>query len=211
VQSDPASRSDLKAFDKNPKEMWNQGVVLEASGAAKAGAKIGFAGGFVISGTENLVRYKRGEKTGGRAALDTAISSTKCSAECAVISAGAVIIKRTISCFERNSAPIVIAQMALETGKDCCRAIGGRITGRELLNRTGKNVVKNGTSWACAESGAVIGTVICPGIGTFIGGVSGGVAGFILGAHIAEKGPSVIKLQYQVLLARFGWAQEQAA
>jgi len=213
----PVLSSDkAKKLLKNPKKLRNQGIALEAKGAAKSGAIVGFVGGTVTGGIDNFGRYKRGEKTGCEAVLDTAISSTKCGAETATISAGAVIVKRqmTHQFFERlgrSSAPIFIAQTVLEMGKDSFRAIGGQITRQELLDRTGKNVVKNGTSWACAEAGAVLGTAICPVIGTFIGGVSGGIAGSFLGEHIVEKSPGVIKSQYHWLRTRLGYAHRQAA
>jgi hypothetical protein len=75
---------------------------------------------------------------------------------------------------------VAVVVTAVDIFKDVGRAVTGKIGGKELAVRSGKNVVKGGAGWGGMEAGAAIGTMICPGPGTIIGGIIGGIGGGFL-------------------------------
>ena len=66
----------------------------------------------------------------------------------------------------------------------CCR---GRISGKQFAKNTAVNAVSVGTGTVGAWAGGLIGTVICPGLGTLAGGLIGGLCGGVAGGAGTKK------------------------
>lgn len=173
---------------KQPAASKKGGIKGELVGAVRGGAIAGVIVDGGLSSIRNINAFRKGEKTASEATLSIAKDSAKGAGRGAVVGAASVGAKQVLlkvgaRGLARSSAPIAIATTGLEVGKDVIRYVKGSISGEELIEKSGKNVAKGGTAWACAEGCALIGSCLGP-FGTIVGGLAGGMAGFLLGEEL---------------------------
>ena len=159
--------------------------------AVRSGALIGAAVGGGLSAIANTVDLMKGRKSAPEATVDTLKDTVVCAATGAAVggvsvAAEAALLKAGVGALSRGAAPVAVGLTVVEVGKDVGRLLQGNMSKKELALKTGKNVVKGGTTWGGMEGGAAIGTLIFPGIGTVVGGALGGIAGAMLGGWVTK-------------------------
>ncbi len=207
-----ASPETIKQIRKTgvecPKAVQSTGVSSDTSTrvATRTGAKvrgndltrvvtrdIGRASGnaaLVSAGVQVVVDVVTGERNAKQIATGAAHASGEAGAKTAAalsVRQGAIVAaervgSETIKKVVRGSGATTVIFAAVEQIADTGRLCAGTIDPDEYARRSGANV---GGS-AAAYGGAVLGTAICPGIGTVIGGLVGGLAGSSLGRGLVK-------------------------
>ncbi|MBP1934997.1 hypothetical protein [Ammoniphilus resinae] len=166
---------------------------------AKAGAV--FSGAF--SGARNLTSVINGEKEVGEAIVDTAVDTAKGAAVSYVVSAGGSLVKAGMqeaskrivheggkslaTSLSKGNAPALIVSTTLEVGKSVKRYIDGDIDSKELMVELGEKGTGIIASTYGAELGAILGTLVLPGIGTIAGSIIGGMVGYMAGSQLYQS------------------------
>jgi hypothetical protein len=153
------------------------------SGGVEVAAGV-FFGVQAVRGGACIKDVARGVAVNGAAAAGT--SAVKTTAALGLRQGLHAVAERTAReglkrVLKSNGATTVVFAV-VEQGADTIRLASGKITKSEYAERTGGNVVSTGGALA----GAALGTVLLPGVGTFLGGLVGGVLGQIGGAKAAR-------------------------
>jgi len=194
--STPRTQKDIKKIAKNADRgnITDQDILpplgetlkRSAFSGAKAGAVAGAGIGSAVSITKNTIDVYKGEKSVKSAMIDTAVETSCATADAAVKgsvgsmarTAGIHIAAKTgtplLKSVLRSGGPAAAAIGAVEIVKDLCLYTTDRIDGEELGKRSKKTGLTTVSAWGGAETGAAIGTAICPGPGTIVGGILGG-------------------------------------
>jgi len=185
VQSKPISRAETVELANNPFAA-DKLVSSKMINAVKSSAITGGTISGAVSALSNIAAYHKNNKSGKEAVIDTLKDTAGGAASSGVIggltvTAESTLLRAGFRSAARSSAPVAIGLTLFDVGKDVYKAANGDLTGKEFAKSTVGNIGKGATTWAGMEGGAVLGTAICPGIGTAIGGIVGGIAGCLFG------------------------------
>ena len=178
-ESRPLSHSDAQRLAQGKTGKLDSLIVAKSIGAAvKNGAVSGALHGSGFSVATNLHGMINGRLSVAEAATAVAVDTTTSAARGAgtvLVAEGVkyagkqVLTKGAAQAFIKGSAPLAVAGCAVELAIDTCR-------GEFTVEKAAKSAGRAASAWAGCEGGAMLGTVIMPGVGTIVGGIVGGLA-----------------------------------
>lgn len=159
--------------------------------AARQGAMIG--GTFSLA--RNAYQVARDGKAIGTAAVDVVVDTGTAAAGAYAVGASSTALagamqtagSQLVRNLGKSNAPAVIVQSAAMLGKTFYRVVNGDLPASALASHISREGVLLATSMTGSNLGAMVGTVVMPGIGTLVGGLVGGmVATMLSGSLYAE-------------------------
>lgn len=150
--------------------------------------------GGVVAAVRNAGAVLRGEKSAREAARDTAVDTAAAAAVGAATGLVAGLARASFRRFglgvlARTSAPVVVGLTAVDIGRDVLARSRRQITDVQLRDRVVGHLFVGGTTWIGIEAGAVLGTLVMPGLGTTLGAMAGGAAGSQVGVWLTREDP----------------------
>lgn len=152
--------------------------------------------GAAIMGTFTLVRnaYQLAttDKTVGAAAAEVAVDTSKAAAGAYVVGASSTALagamqnasSQLVRNLGRSNAPAVIVQSAAVLATTFYRVLNDELEPGEFVAHISREGVMLATSMTGSNLGAMVGTVIMPGVGTLVGGLVGGIVATMLSGSL---------------------------
>ncbi len=158
------------------------GRISHAAGVE--GAKYGAAFGAGISGAQNIVKYGKGEISFEEAVGNTAKHALKSGANAYANSAATAALsgamrasqQKVLQSIAQKGGPAAIIQAGTVLSKNIILLAQGKVTAEQFVGNVGKEGLTLGASLSGSSLGAIVSTLIFPGLGTAIGGLVGGMA-----------------------------------
>lgn len=188
IRDSGVSSKDAMDARVNPEKFVVKEVLSDSHRAGIEGAKAAAILSSSISLAQNGYAVVFEGKDLEEACLDVTKTVVVSAGSGYVITAGGTAIKAVmhssknslVRALGKTTAPAMIASSVIEVGKSLASYAKGEINEEQLLKELGEK----GTGMVAASygsaCGAVIGTMILPGIGTTVGSVIGGMIGYTL-------------------------------
>ncbi|HPT46688.1 MAG TPA: hypothetical protein PLM07_12395 [Candidatus Rifleibacterium sp.] len=198
-----------KACLPKPEQGSLLGEIGNASGAAAlSGAKVAGITTLALSGAGNAKAWYDGKISATEAVIDTTCAAAtsaldgaakaavgtaiKCGAEAVAKTAGKEIaksvakesLKSGVARLASSNAAFAVGTVAVDAAVGVAQLCTGKISTGDCARKVGNSAAVAGGAMACGQAGAALGTMLCPGIGTFAGGVLGGIIGSVGGSSI---------------------------
>lgn len=181
VKPSSLTKDEAMAATKHPVviPVENIGKVALKSGASAAGTAAATTA--VFSGVRNLVKAGKGEISIEQAAKEIAWDSARSAGDAFATQSAATLLggalkasqSKMLQSLSKEGGPTAI----IMAGKMLCTnvkdLVQGKLTPSEFVEKTGGDSMVMGASLYGSNIGAVMGTMICPGVGTVVGSLVG--------------------------------------
>ncbi|MCJ8315144.1 MAG: hypothetical protein HRU38_24310 [Saccharospirillaceae bacterium] len=158
-------------------------------------AKMGGTIGGTLSAVKNTYAYLNGDKKGSDALLDISKDTGKAVAVAYASGATTSVIGGALSSsgnqiaknLAKGNTPALLLQAGVALGKNTSLLLSGKMTANEFAHSMTKESMTIATSLVGANYGALVGTMILPGVGTVVGGVVGGIAASMVSSSLYNE------------------------